>query len=68
MSVKERLPLTQSHVLHLVEVGGRALLVATHPQGVSFLSNEPPGAQFSQVFDEQILRPAGPLGQTREDS
>jgi flagellar biogenesis protein FliO len=34
----ERLPLTPQHVLHLVRVGGREMIVATHPQGCSVLS------------------------------
>jgi len=68
MSVTERLPLTQSHVLHLVDVGGRALLIATHPQGVSFLSEESSGTRFSQVLDERILGRMEPAGQMREGS
>ncbi len=68
MSVTERLPLTHSHVLHRVEVGGRAILVATHPQGVSFLSGEPEGPRFSRVFEEQITGQVQGAGRQREGS
>jgi len=32
----ERLPLTAQHSLHLIEVGGRSLLVAVSPGGCTF--------------------------------
>lgn len=54
MSVTERLPLTQSHILHMVRIGDRSLLIATHPQGVAFLPAERGEARFSQVLDEEI--------------
>ena len=34
----ERLVLTPQHSLHLVRVGGQELLVATHPQGCTLLT------------------------------
>jgi len=34
----ERLALTPQHSLHLVRIGGRELLVATHPQGCTLLT------------------------------
>ncbi len=33
----ERLPLTPQHALHLVKIGGRQVVVATHPQGCALL-------------------------------
>jgi flagellar biogenesis protein FliO len=36
----ERLPLSPQHVLHLVEIDGRRLVVATHPQGCTFLTEK----------------------------
>ena len=33
----ERLALTPQHALHLVKIGGRELVVATHPQGCALL-------------------------------
>lgn len=35
----ERLALTPQHMLHLVRVDGRELVVATHPQGCSFMES-----------------------------
>ncbi len=40
-----RMPLTAQHTLHLVNVGGRTILVATHPGGVTM---EPQGSTFEQ--------------------
>ena len=39
LEVMERLPLTQQHSLHLVKLGGRAVLVATSPAGCSLLES-----------------------------
>ena len=36
MTVADRLVLTPQHSLHLVRVGDRMVLLATHPQGVVF--------------------------------
>lgn len=44
LDASERLVLTPQHALHLVRVGDRELLVATHPQGCSVLT---PPAQGS---------------------
>lgn len=33
----ERLPLTANHALHLVRIGSREVVVATHPQGCALL-------------------------------
>jgi flagellar biogenesis protein FliO len=38
----ERVSLTPQHALHLVRVGGREFLVATHPRGCTFLTESPP--------------------------
>jgi flagellar biogenesis protein FliO len=35
----DRLHLTPQHTLHLVRIGGKNLLVATHPQGCQVLSD-----------------------------
>jgi flagellar biogenesis protein FliO len=35
----ERLALTPQHALHLIRVQGREIVVATHPQGCTLLSN-----------------------------
>lgn len=35
----ERLPLTPSHSLHLIQADGRRLLVAVHPQGCTVLES-----------------------------
>ena len=40
----ERLALTPQHALHLVRVHGGELLVATHPQGCTLLSENGRGA------------------------
>jgi flagellar biogenesis protein FliO len=37
----ERLMLTQQHTLHVVEIDGRRVLVATHPSGVTILDGQP---------------------------
>ena len=41
----ERLALTPQHALHLVRCNGRELLVATHPQGCSLLSDRADASQ-----------------------
>ena len=33
----ERLPLTANHALHLIRIGGKEVVVATHPQGCALL-------------------------------
>jgi flagellar biogenesis protein FliO len=37
----EKLMLTPQHALHLVRVAGRDVLVATHPQGCTFIQAMP---------------------------
>ena len=39
----ERLTLTPQHALHLVRIGGRELVVATHPQGCALLTETETG-------------------------
>lgn len=39
----ERLALTPQHSLHLIRVQGREILIATHPQGCSFISERAKG-------------------------
>jgi flagellar biogenesis protein FliO len=51
--VADRLVLTPQHVLHLVRVGERTLLLATHPHGVSF---DPAGGNFSGEFRSAMAR------------
>ena len=41
----ERLSLTPQHALHLVRIGGRELVVATHPQGCALLMETEKGAR-----------------------
>ena len=53
MLVSDRLVLTPHHILHLVRIGERTLLLATHPQGVSF---DPAGGQFSTEFRNALAR------------
>ena len=36
----ERLTLTATHSLHLVRIGEREVVVATHPQGCTLLNTE----------------------------
>lgn len=36
-----RLELTPQHAVHLIQIDGRELVVATHPQGCSILSDIP---------------------------
>ncbi|MBA3974776.1 MAG: hypothetical protein C0504_11240 [Candidatus Solibacter sp.] len=50
---KARLPLTAQHTLHLVELQGRAMVLATFPGGVAF---EPQPAPFSNVLGEALER------------
>lgn len=38
MVAMERLQLTPQHTLHMVRVGGRELVVATHPQGCTLIT------------------------------
>jgi flagellar biogenesis protein FliO len=45
----ERLPLTSSHSLHLVQIDGRPYLIATHPQGAAVASASSTG-DFASVF------------------
>ena len=40
----ERLALSPQHTLHLVQIDGRRLLVVTHPQGCSLLTETAKGA------------------------
>ena len=43
LQARERLSLTPQHTLHVVELRGREILVATHPHGVTVL--DPGSAQ-----------------------
>ena len=45
LETMERLALTPQHVLHLVRVQGREVVVATHPQGCTVLSDAASGAR-----------------------
>lgn len=54
MFVADRLVLTPQHSLHLVRVGDRSLLVATHPQGVAF---DPAGGSFLAEFRNAVVAP-----------
>ncbi len=56
LTVVGRLPLTPHHSLHLVRVGGRTILVGTHPAGVVF----GPAETF-----QDALRQAGNGGDAR---
>jgi flagellar biogenesis protein FliO len=44
MKVVERLPLTPQHSLHLVEVEGRKVVIATSPGGCAILDHLPQSA------------------------
>jgi flagellar biogenesis protein FliO len=44
MKVVERLPLTPQHSLHLVEVAGRSVLIATSPGGCALIDRLPESA------------------------
>jgi flagellar biogenesis protein FliO len=46
-----RLPLTAQHTIHIVELQGRAIVVATFPGGVAF---EPQPAAFSSVLGQAL--------------
>jgi len=50
MQTIERLPLSPQHSLHLVNVGGRTLLIAVSPGGCSLLDGE------VQLEDRQVGR------------
>lgn len=52
MFVAERLVLTPQHSLHLVRIGDRSLLIATHPQGVAF---DPTGGSFLAEFRNAVV-------------
>ena len=56
MSVAGRLSLTPHHSLHLVRVGDRTVLLATHPQGATF---DPAGGQFLAELGTAIVRQRG---------
>jgi flagellar biogenesis protein FliO len=49
LQLVERLPLTSSHSLHLIQFDGRPYLVATHPQGASLAAASGSG-DFATVF------------------
>jgi hypothetical protein len=54
LATMERLALTPHHSLHLVRIQGREVVVATHPNGCSFLSE---GATV--LKDDQLLLDGG---------
>jgi flagellar biogenesis protein FliO len=56
LAVKEKVQLSPAHCLHLVEVRGRALIVATHPGGASF---HPLGETFGAALRESLDQPGG---------
>ncbi len=63
LELVERLPLTPSHSLHLIQFDGRPYLIATHPQGAS-LAVDSGGGDFATVFATSVsntatARPAG---------
>ena len=41
LEVVERVPLGPQHALHLVRLGGRGLLVASHPAGCTLIESAP---------------------------
>ena len=49
MVAVERLVLTPQHTLHLVCIHGREVLVATHPQGCSFITTVAERAMGAQA-------------------
>lgn len=40
-----KLALTARHSIHLIQVGDRHLILALHPEGVTFLGDAPPAIQ-----------------------
>jgi len=58
MAVADRLVLTPQHSLHLVRVGDRTVLLATHPQGVVF---DPAGGGFLGEF-RSVMTKSGEMG------
>jgi flagellar biogenesis protein FliO len=56
MFVAGRLALTAQHSLHLIRIGDRTVLLATHPQGATF---DPAGAQFLAELGTAIMRQRG---------
>jgi flagellar biogenesis protein FliO len=56
-AVLERVPLTAQHSLHVVKVGDRMLLVATHPSGISL---EPYESPFGRVLHSAFGGPGNP--------
>lgn len=51
LSCAARLPLTAQHTIHLVELPGRTIVVATFPGGAAF---EPQPAPFSTVLGNAL--------------
>jgi flagellar biogenesis protein FliO len=47
LSSAGRLALTPQHAVHLLRIDGRELVVATHPQGCSVLSDAPESRKAS---------------------
>jgi hypothetical protein len=47
-----RLPLTAQHAIHIVEIEGRSIIVATFPGGVAF---EPQPAAFSALLGHAMV-------------
>lgn len=56
MSVAGRLVLTPQHSLHLIRIGERTVLVATHPQGTTF---DPAGGGFLAEMGTALVRQRG---------
>lgn len=56
MVVAGRLVLTPQHMLHLVRIGERTLLIATHPQGAAI---EPIEAHFPSELSGALARNPG---------
>jgi flagellar biogenesis protein FliO len=49
MKVVERLPLTPQHSLHLVEVAGRTILIATSSSGCAILDHLPQSVNDGRI-------------------
>jgi flagellar biogenesis protein FliO len=51
-----RLALTQNHCLHLVETGSGRILVATHPQGIAWMTLT---GRFEEAFGSALSAEEG---------
>ena len=61
----ERLALTPQHCVHLIRIAGRELLIATHPTGVTLLTENKPTENKLTEYKSADLSTVAPGGEER---